>query len=204
MGDLPVRFGSATAADGARLAAIQAIVREAWRIELTTEAPMMESVRLLRVGGAEIDQHRDGISITSPMVVALDTLGLFDRGRFPAADSQAVTAQLKDFDTITASTPAYFWLVTEGNSRDLQVAAGRAHARVHLAATAAGLALHPNEQALQEYPEVARPHQAVHALLQAPAPQFTVQMLARLGRLPQGTAALAPAPRRGLARQFQV
>jgi hypothetical protein len=204
VGDLPVRFGSATAADGARLAAIQAIVREAWRIELTTEAPMMESVRLLRVGGAEIDQHRDGISITSPMVVALDTLGLFDRSRFPAADSQAVTAQLKDFDTITASTPAYFWLVTEGNSRDLQVAAGRAHARVHLAATAAGLALHPNEQALQEYPEVARPHQAVHALLQAPAPQFTVQMLARLGHLPQGTAALAPAPRRGLARQFQV
>ena len=204
VGGLPVRFGSATAADGARLAAIQAIVREAWRIELTTEAPMMESVRLLRLGSAEIDQHRDGISITSPLLVALDKVGLFDRSRFPAADSQAVTAQLKDFDAITASTPAYFWLVTEGNSRDLQVAAGRAHVRVNLAATAAGLALHPNEQALQEYPEVARPYQAVHALLDAPAPRFTVQMLARLGHLPAGAAAPSPAPRRGLARQFQV
>lgn len=204
VGDLPVRFGSTTATDGARLAAIRTIVREAWRTELTTEAPMMESMRLLRMGSAEIDQHRDGISITSPMLVALDRLGLFDRSRFPAADSQAITAQLTNFDTITASTPAYFWLVTEGNSRALQVAAGRAHVRVNLAASAADLALHPNEQALQEYPEVARSYQAVHALLDAPAPRFTVQMLARLGHLPAGTAALAPAPRRGLARQFQV
>ncbi|GCL64658.1 Acg family FMN-binding oxidoreductase [Pseudaquabacterium pictum] len=200
----PVRFGSATAADGGRLAAIQSIAREAWRTELTTEPAMMESVRLLRVGAAEIDQHRDGISITSPMLVALDRLGLFDRSRFPAADSQAVTAQLKDFDAITASTPAYFWLVTEGNSRPQQVAAGRAHVRVNLAATAAGLVLHPNQQALQEYPEVAKPYQAVHALLDAPAPRFTVQMLARLGHLPAGTAAALPAPRRGLARQFAV
>ena len=200
----PVRFGATTAADGTRLAAIRQIARDAWRTELTTEAPMMESMRVLRVGAAEIDQHRDGISITSPMLVALDRLGLFDRSRFPAADSQAVQGQIKDFDAITASTPAYFWLVTEGNARAQQVAAGRAHVRVNLAATAAGLALHPNEQALQEYPEVAGAYQAVHALLDAPAPRFTVQMLARLGHLPAGTAAAGPAPRRGLARQFDV
>ena len=200
----PVRFGATTAADGTRLAAIRQIARDAWRTELTTEAPMMESMRVLRVGAAEIDQHRDGISITSPMLIALDRLGLFDRSRFPAADSQAVQGQIKDFDAITASTPAYFWLVTEGNARAQQVAAGRAHVRVNLAATAAGLALHPNEQALQEYPEVAGAYQAVHALLDAPAPRFTVQMLARLGHLPAGTAAAGPAPRRGLARQFGV
>ena len=200
----PVRFGAATAADGNRLAAIQAITRAAWRTELTTEAPMMESMRLLRVGAAEIDQHRDGITIDRPMLVLLDRVGLFDRSRFPAADDQAVTAQLKDFDAATASTPAYFWLVTEGNARAQQVAAGRAHVRVNLAATAAGLALHPNEQALQEYPEVAASYQAIHRLLDAPAPRHTVQMLARLGQLPAGSAALAPAPRRGLARQFGV
>ncbi len=199
-----LRFGAATAADGKRLAAIQAITRAAWRTELTTEAAMMESVRLLRVGAAEIDQHRDGISIDSPLLVLLDRVGLFDRSKFPAADSQAVQGQIKDFEAATASTPAYFWLVSEGNQRSQQVAAGRAHTRINLAASALGLAVHPNQQALQEYPAVADHHRAMHALLDAPTPRFTVQMLARLGHLPPGTAALGPAPRRGLARQFQV
>lgn len=201
---LPVRFGVATAADGPRLAAIRNIAREAWKIELTTEAPMMESMRVLRVGSAEIHQHRDGITITSPLLVLLARTGLLDRSRFPAPDSQTVATQIEDFDAVTASTPAYFWLVTEGNRRTQQVAAGRAHVRVNLAAAAAGLALHPNEQALQEYPEVARPYQAVHALLDAPAPGFTVQMLARLGHLPAGTALAPPAPRRGWERQFKA
>lgn len=201
---LPLRFGVATAADGRRLAAIQAIAREAWRIELTTEAPMMESMRVLRVGADEIDRHRDGISITSPLLIALDKLGLFDRSRFPAADSQAVSGQIKDFDQITASTPAYFWLVSEGNRRAQQIEAGRAHVRVNLAAAAAGLAVHPNEQSLQEFAEVAGPYQAIHALLDAPAPRYTVQMLARLGYPPAGAGPLAPAPRRGYERQFKA
>ena len=60
-----------------------------------------------------------------------------------------------------------------------QVAAGRAHVRVNLAATAAGLALHPNEQALQEYAEVAVPYRALHELLDAPAPRFASRRSAR-------------------------
>ena len=43
--------------------------------------------------------------------------------------------------------------------------------------------------------------QAGHRLLDPSAPRFTVQMLARAGYLPAGTAALGPAPRLGLARQ---
>ena len=95
-------------------------------------------------------------------------------------------------------------LVTEGNRRTQQIDAGRAYVRVNLAATAAGLALHPNEQSLQEYPEVAAPYRAVHALLDAPAPRYTVQMLARVGHLPAGSSAAPQAPRRGLARQLQA
>ena len=64
------------------------------------------------------------------------------------------------------------------------------------------LALHPNEQALQEFDAVAEPYRAIHALLDAPQPGHTVQMLARLGYLPAGTAPRPPAPRRGLARQL--
>ena len=202
-----VRFGlagqaGAAPADATRLAAIRQIAREAWRLELTNEPTMMDSMRLLRVGAAEIDQHRDGISITRPLLVALTRTGLLDRSKFPAPDSQATQGQIKDFDVATASTPAYLWLVTEGNRRVQQVDAGRAYVRVNLAGTAAGLVMHPNEQSLQEYAEVAAPYQAIHRLLDAPPPRFTVQMLARVGHLPAGTAAAGPAPRRGLQRQF--
>jgi hypothetical protein len=209
VGALPVRFGLAGRADGpapdaARVDAIRAIAREAWRIELTTEAPMMESMRVLRLGSSEIDQYRDGIAITSPFVVVMGKARLFDRGKFPAPDSQATVGQLKDFDAITASTPAYLWLVTEGNRRAQQIDAGRAYVRVNLAGVAAGLAMHPNEQALQEYPEIAKPYRAIHALLDAPSPGFTVQMLARVGYLPAHAATAQPAPRRGLAAHLST
>ena len=42
-----------------------------------------------------------------------------------------------------------------------QVNAGRAYARVQLAGTAQGVAMHPLQQALQEYPEQARPYAAI-------------------------------------------
>ena len=207
-----LRFGLASAAiadangpaQAARVAAIRSLAREAWRIELSTEATMMESMRLMRVGSTEIDQHRDGITIDSPMLVLLSKVGLLDRTRFPGADSSVVANQIKDFDAITASTPAYLWLVTEGNARAQQVNAGRAYARVALAGTSLGLAMHPNEQALQEYAEVAKPYQAMRQLLDAPAPGHTVQILARVGYLPAGSAAAPPAPRAGLARQLRT
>ncbi len=200
---LGVTFGLAGRAEAAgndaeRVEAIRAIVREAWRIEMTTEAPLMESVRVLRVGSAEIDRYRDGISITQPLPVMLMRLGLFDRTKFPAPDSRITQAQIKDFNAITASTPAYLWLVTEGNTRPQQLLAGRAYVRLNLAGAAAGLAMHPNEQALQEYPQVAAQYRAIHALLGAPAPRHTVQMLARVGYLPANVAAPPPAPRRGV------
>jgi hypothetical protein len=74
------------------------------------------------------------------------------------------------------------------------VNAGRAYARVQLAATAHGVSLHPLQQALQEYPEQARPYAAIRALLDAPAPAATVQMWARAGFAPP----VGPAPRRGV------
>lgn len=204
---LPIAFGiagraDAPSADRARVEAIRAIAKEAWRIELTTEVPMMESMRVLRFGSAEIDRHRDGIIITEPMLVTLAKLGLIDRTRFPAPDSMATVSQIKEFDEITDRTPAYLWIVTEGNARAQQILAGRAYARVNLAGTAQGVAMHPNQQALQEYPQVARPYQAIHALLDTPAPRYTVQMLARVGYLPANTLAAPPAPRRGLDRQL--
>jgi hypothetical protein len=187
---------------GARLDAVKDIVRAAWLKELTTEGPMMETFRVLRVGTREIDTHRDGVVIDDPLLVMLTKAGLFDRTVMPAPDSQAVTAQVADFDTATGTTPAYLWIVTEGNARRQQVEAGAAYVRVNLAGTALGLSMHPNEQALQEYPQVAEQYAAIHKLLNAPAPRYTVQMLARLGHAGSAAGPVPPAPRRGLSAQL--
>ena len=57
-----------------------------------------ESMRLLRVGAKEIERHRDGISITSPFLVAVERLGLFDRSAPPAPDSSILRGRIEDFD----------------------------------------------------------------------------------------------------------
>ena len=190
---LRLRVGFAGPQD-ARIAEHRAIAREAWRIELVTPRTMMESMKVLRVGPTEIAQHRDGISLNDPMVRALAAVGLFDRSQAPGPDDSATTGQIKDFAVKIEATPAFFWMVTDGNHRRTQVNAGRAYVRAQLAATAQGLSMHPLQQALQEYPEQAEPYAAIHRLLGADPARQTVQMWARLGYAPP----VGPAPRRGL------
>ena len=190
----PLAFGHVGLDDAAALQRHRAIASQAWQIEMTTPAAMLESFKVLRVGAREIAQHRDGLSLTSPLVVAMTKLGLFDRSQAPAPDSYATTSQLKDFDTKIVTTPGFLWITSEGNERPTQINAGRAYARVQLAGTALGLSMHPLQQALQEYPEQAQPYAAIHALLGAQRPANTVQMWARVGY----AEPVGPAPRRGL------
>lgn len=173
----------------------RAIAMEAWRIELQTPRTIMESYRLLRIGPAEIEQFRDGISINKPMLRALAGLGLFDRSKVPGPDDSSTVSQIKEFNEKISTTPAFFWMVTEGNSRSTQIQAGRAYVRAQLAATQHGLSMHPLSQALQEYPEQSKTYADIHALLNAPQATHTVQMWTRLGYAPT----IEPSPRRGLA-----
>jgi hypothetical protein len=180
----------------------RAIASQAWAIELRTPRAILESFKVLRVGAAEVARHRDGLSLMDPMVVWMDRLGLFNRSQAPGPDDFATTSQIKDFDEKIASTPGFLWVVTQGNDRVTQVNAGRADARVQLAATAQGVAmqpLQPLKQALQEYPEQAGPYAEIRALLTAPAPAQTIQMWARVGFAP----AVGPSPRRGLQAHIQ-
>jgi hypothetical protein len=190
----PLAFGHIGPEDARALARHRAIASQAWKIEMTTPAAILETFKVLRVGAREIAEHRDGLSLTSPVVVAMTKLGLFDRSQAPAPDSYATTSQLEDFDRKIATTPGFLWITSEGNARTTQVLAGRAYLRVQLAGTALGLAMHPLQQALQEYPEQAGPYTEVHALLGAPQPGHTVQMWARVGH----AEPVGPAPRRGL------
>ena len=189
-----MRIGFVDASQPAVMKEQRAIAMQAWRIELVTPRTIMESYRVLRVGPSEIAAHRDGLSINTPVVRVLSAVGLFDRSRAPAPDDTATTGQIKDFNRKLEATPAFFWLVSEGNERKTQINAGRAYARAQLAATAQGLAMQPLSQALQEYPEQAGNYDAIHRLLDASPPRYTVQMWARLGYAP----AIGPAPRRGL------
>jgi hypothetical protein len=189
-----IRVGHAGLQEGAALQQHRRIALDAWRIELTVPRTIMESFQVLRVGASEIAAHRDGLSLTDPLVVALDRLGLFDRSRAPAPDDYATTSQVKEFDAKLASTPGFVWMVSADNSRATQVNAGRAYARLQLAATAQGLGMQPLSQALQEYAEQQQPYAAIHALAGATQAGETVQMWARVGYAP----AVEPAPRRRL------
>ena len=91
-------------------------------------------------------------------------------------------------------------MVTDGNDRATQVNAGRAYVRIQLAGTAFGISTHPLQQALQEYPEQAKPYRDIRALLNAPQPAQTVQMWARVGF---ASTPVGPAPRRGVAAQLR-
>ena len=191
---LPVMLGLVTRGEYAAMARHAQIAMDAWRIELVTPRTLLESYHVLRIGPKEIAQHRDGISLNSPIVRALNALGLFDRTKASAPDSSEIKGQLERFNAAIASTPAYFWLSTERNDRITQLQTGRAYVRAQLAATAQGLSMHPLSQALQEYPEQKPLYQAVHQLLGAAERGHTVQMWTRLGHAP----AIGPAPRRGL------
>ncbi len=190
----PLRLGFVGTDQTEALTRHRAIAAEAWRIELVTPRTIMESYKVLRVGAAEIAQHRDGLSLMDPLVVLLNRVGLFDRSKAPAPDDFATTSQITDFAEKLASTPSFLWMVTDGNDRVTQVNAGRAYARVQLAATAHGVAMQPLQQALQEYPEQARPYAEIRQLLGAPQPAQTIQMWARVGVAPP----VQPAPRRGV------
>ena len=185
-----LRFGHADAA----LDRHRAIAKEAWRIELVTPRTILESFKVLRIGAREVAEHRDGLTLMDPMVVWLNRLGLFDRTQAPAPDSFATTGQIEAFDAQIDSTPAFLWLVSQGNDRFTQVNAGRAYARVQLAATAHGVSMQPLSQALQEYPEQAQAYADIHALVGAAQPAQTVQMWARVGVAPLAD----PSPRRPL------
>jgi len=194
MKSYPIRFGFVGLDQPDALQKHRAIAAEAWRIELTTPAKILETYKLLRVGTREIAKYRDGISINDPFLSLLVRLGLFDRSKAPKPDDSAIVDQIENFNKNLESTPGFLWMITEGNGRTTQVNAGRAYVRVQLSGTGHGISMQPLQQALQEYPEQQATYREIHNLLDAPAPRYTVQMWARLGYGPQ----IEPAPRRGL------
>lgn len=174
------------------------ILANAVTIEMQTPRTHLESVRLMRIGSAEIDRNPDGIQLKGPLIEAAQLAGFVDRDQLADPTSEPFKQGLEDFQKMAASVPAAFWIATPDHSRTNQLEAGRRYVRANLRATALGLAMHPMSQALQEYPEMARAFGDVHRLLGVREGE-RIQMLARVGY----SESVGPAPRWPLAKHIQ-
>ena len=172
-----LQAGGTVAADD--IAWFRDLTRRASLIEMETPRTHKESVDVFRIGASEVNAQPDGIDITGPMIEALSMTGLFTREASLDPETQSYAAG-KDIVLSQADTGmGYGWLVSQGNTREDQIAAGRDWLRFHLATTREGISMQPHSQALQEYEEMDALYKAVHERL---APQGgTVQMLVRLG-----------------------
>jgi lambda repressor-like predicted transcriptional regulator len=171
------------------VAAIRTLVLRAVTVEMQLPRTHRESVDLMRIGAREVDANPDGIDLDGPMIEALSATAMLTRDSLADPTTEAFRSGETMMAETYGSAPAFLWINTPGNSRQEQLVAGRRYVRMNLAATAAGLSMHPMSQSLQEYPEMAPILAGVHALL-APGGE-RVQMLARIGH----GAAVPPAPR---------
>jgi hypothetical protein len=182
--------------DPAKMQTMREITRLSYEIELTTPRTYLESANLFRIGPSEIEQHRDGISITGLMPRLMSTVGLFNRFEVPAKGTSGYK-QVMDRWLPFETSSGYLWMATAGNTRKQQVECGRAYVRTHLLATSLKIDMHPLSQAVQEFAEVKEQNLAMYTLLQLDPMKVTLQMMARVG---YGTKPTEGTPRRDLDR----
>ncbi len=187
------RVRLAMASEAEPVAFLRRIAEEAWDIEIMTPRTFQESIDVTRIGAAEIGRHRDGISVTGFMPWFGKAVGMVTPESMLDPSSMGFRIGLEMGRTHARSAAAFAWLTTAGNDRVDQVEAGRAYVRLHLQATALGIAFHPMSQALQEYPEMQTAQQRLLETLRVPHGE-TMQMLVRLGY----AEAPGPSPRRPL------
>jgi hypothetical protein len=164
----------------------------AWRgmeTEGRTRPAWMESIVLMRIGEAEVAANPDGISLRGPRIEAARAAGQLTRESLTDVDGPGFAGMAAQYRAVIATAMAFAWIVTPGDSRAEHLATGRDWVRLNLAATGAGIGLHPLSQVLQEFPEMAALYAEAHRAL-APS-GGRVQMLGRLGY----GAAVPPTPR---------
>lgn len=199
--DPRVNYGGTV--DAARIEPLRTLCWESARVELLTPRTVMESVKLTRVGPAEIAKHRDGISVNGALPRLANMVGAFDRDNPPAEGSTAYKQMMGRFEGHSKTAMGFVWLSTPtaqhtaaGTRHSAEVNAGRAYMRLQLKATELGLQVHPMSQAPQEFDEMKPHYERLHTLLLGkPAATETVQMFCRIGYCPDQQHT----PRRGVA-----
>jgi hypothetical protein len=160
-----------------RVAPLRDLVWRAFEREMHTEGAQRETFGWLRFGREQVAAHRDGLAIEGPLIGPLRAAGLFDEADLLNPDSFANQTAASDWRKKAESAPAFMWMTTPDDRPETRLLSGMAYARLNLAATALGLAMHPWSQALQEYEEMADLYTEAKRTLDAE----TVQMLVRVG-----------------------
>jgi hypothetical protein len=176
--------------DAAKVGSLSALAWEAMHTELLNPPTLKESVDLMRIGRAEIEANPDGIDLSGPFIEGLALAGLLSREAMLDPGSTVFQQQMPVLKEPFDTAMAFLWLVTPGNSRADQIAAGGDHVRLNLAATGLGVAMQPFSQALQEFAAMQPHYDAMRAALGIAEAQ-TLQMFVRLGYGP----AIEGAPR---------
>lgn len=192
-----LRTGSVSGGPG--LEGLKDMTKRAFHREVDTPAANQETVDLIRIGAHEVAEHRDGISLTGAPMEAMKAVGILTRENLAKPGTIAFKQNRSFCDPLCDSARAFVWIVSQGEGRMLELASGRAYARMTLEATARHVALQPMSQALQEYPEMA-PLFAESLRRTAVQPGERLQMLVRAGYAAEGP----PAPRRGLAAHLRA
>ncbi len=172
---------------------------DAFLAEIRTPTAYQESVDLMRIGARQVAEHRDGLVMDGAMIEFAHAVGLLNHRVLADIDNPMVKQGYEAFRPLALEAPAFVWIKSIDNTRTTQIEAGRAYARLNLAATRARLAMHPWSQALQEYPEMVALHARAEELMDAPN-EARVQMFVRVGYGSQ----IGPAPRRGLAEHIRA
>jgi len=165
--------------DKTRVASVKKLTWDAWLTEANTPLAYKESVDLMRMGKAEINENPDGIDIGGPFLESLMLVGALTREAQMDKNSTSYKQGINIYNKMLNATPAYAYLTTNTNTRVDQIKTGIKWLRLNLKTTAMGLSLHPVSQALQEYDEMREHYETVHKLLAKNGE--TVQMLGRLG-----------------------
>lgn len=176
---------------------LKKIALESWKIELNTTRTWGESIKWTRAGSAQIKANPDGISLRGVPMEMFRVAGVLAPSVMADKNSLAFQSSYDFYADLIKSAHAWGWIWTEDNKRKTQLDAGRAWVRIHLQATKLGLALHPLSQALQEFPEMAKPYKQIHQWAGLKSRQ-TIQGLLRFGYASE----VPPAPRWPLKKRL--
>jgi hypothetical protein len=166
--------------DPAEVSALRDLGWRAMYLEMTTAATARENLELTRIGRAEIEANPDGVALAGPLLEGMERAGLLNRWDLLDPASAGFARQVPFLRAPFDTAMGFLWQVTPANGRADQIAAGRDYLRLNLAATAAGVAMQPLSQALQEFPEMATLHTEARAALDV-GPAETLQMFVRVG-----------------------
>jgi hypothetical protein len=173
--------------DRGRMELMLAIFERAMVVECEARHLFEETRIWFRCSEKERAQKRDGLSLPQTGITGwrVPLLEWYLKHGDPKRwhNKRSVDAYLNVFRSGLASAQGLLLLKTATNTQTDWVRAGRAYARIGLAASKLGRFMHPYSQVLQEYPEMCHLQREFNHLLGITGEE-KMQMAVRLGRGP--------------------